>query len=190
MNRSEKKTYELIIKEVQNLYEILSRGRFDQTDELSRTDIEVLLSIKEEHLDTLQEYCDDYCFAALILMRCGKEIFYEVMDELMCKLDNPVFKWIIDYEGRLTDGRNPLDTGCLNLQEMVDTIEMYYDGRYKLLYLIENYAEYATYIEYLIANNKENGRELILAALEDKFYTLEEFNPAILDEIWEEYHGS
>jgi hypothetical protein len=190
MSDTEEVPYVVVIENAIDLYELLSNGRFNRTRELDRVDVEILLAIEEKHLRDLHEYCDDYCFGALILMECGKDIFYEVMDELMCELAGPVFKWIIDYDGLLTDGRNPLDTGCLNLKEAIDTIEMYYDGRYRLLYAIERYAEYASHADCLIAGDKENGRELILAALEDKVYTLEEFNPAILDDIWEEHHGA
>ncbi len=177
---------------VKKLYDILCDALNDQLDNqdyvLEQHDIDLLCSIKEYDLEELDYYCDDYCFAALILIVCGEEIFYIVMDTLQVKLSSRVFRWIIDYNGELADGRNPLDTGVFGLEEALDVIESYYDSRYFLLYKIESCSEYPTYLHYIIGT-EPHGKDRILRALEYRPYTSETFDVRILEDIWDEYYA-
>ncbi len=178
---------------VKKLYNSLDNMRYKKyslpTNKIETNDLNALLSIKESDLEELKNICDDYCFAALILDTCGQYEFYRVMDILMCELPQKVFRYIIDYDGNFTDGGNPIDSGTFELKEMLDVIDMYYDSRYYLIYQIESYSEFPTYVHHVIGNDKENGRKKILKELEDRYYTEEMFNVQVLDDIWEEYHG-
>lgn len=178
-----------VVENCEKLYDdLINKWHYKQYD-MAEKIRKILLSIKKEHLKELKEEYYDYCFAALISLACSKEEFYGLMDDLMIESDEEVFKWIIDYNGEKTDGRNPIDSGVFPLAETFDIIDAYYDSRYYLVYTISSYSEFPTYIDYIIGNNKENGKKKILEALGDRVYTKEQFDVAVLDGMWEEYHG-
>jgi hypothetical protein len=174
------------VQTIKDLYDRLWKGPFDQDLNLDQQDLYLLAGIDSENLPELSEHCCDYCFGALIILTCGEHDFVEFVEYTYSFADIDVFKWLIDYEGNMTDAGNPLHTYILSLNKTIDIIETYYGGKYRLIYELRSYSEYETYADYIIATDGKGGYEKILDALKGKEYTAEQFDPQVLYDIWEQ----
>lgn len=158
-----------------------------RTEPMLDADIELLCSIEEADLNELDKRCYDYTFAALILRLCGKHGFYEVLDILKARVPNAVFRWLIDYDGKRMDGRNPIDRN-FSLTETFDVIDRYYDSQYKLIYSFCSCRE-DSIVDEIISKDKKNGINIILKALGNRVYTKDQFDIQVLKDIWSDYYG-
>lgn len=154
-----------------------------------------IIALRDLTMDDTKEIESQEEPLATLLLRCiSIEDFTNIMIYMQDNLLIEVFHVLIDYEGNAIDGKNPVDmfynrvegTTEERLVKTFEFIEIFYDSKFRMVYDLYSYEDYPTIAHYIMAH-EDDGKQVIIDALDNFYNTSENFNLEVLDSIEDEY---